>query len=294
MEGEAVEQEVGWTVVGETRWTAFGLSVFLMCAFPGKEVDEPDREADGEIAQPKGKRERKKKRARKDDVEDGPSHKAAPADSDVMARFGAEGEFDDQRTVFAGGVPYQANREDIIRFFSEAGVVSRVRMLQYRGKSNGACFVEMATPAEAHRAAALDGELFLQRPVRVNLATEKPGSQKGVSVYVGNLAFTTSEKLLRAIFGHCGDIVNVKMPLFHDSGKLRGFAIVDLDSEASRQRAIKLNGMKVEGREIRVEVMNKPAPEETKKKAIPAFRRSEEEKHQQKKKAAKPFKKTKK
>ena len=188
--------------------------------------------------------------------------------------------------MFAGGVPYQASREDIISFFSEAGSVARVRMMQYRGKSNGAAFVEFATAEEAQRAASLDGEQFLGRRVRVNLATEKPGARRGLSVYVGNLAFTTSEKLLRAIFGHCGDIVQLKLPLFRDSGKLRGFAIVDLDTEASRQRALKLNGMMVEGRPIRVEIMQKPAPAAAKKKAIPAFRRSEEEKRQKQKKAA--------
>ena len=52
----------------------------------------------------------------------------------------------------------------------------------------------------------------------------------------------------------------------------------------------------VEGREIRVEVMQKPAPAASKKKAIPAFRRSEEEKRQKQKKATagpKSFKKRK-
>lgn len=212
-----------------------------------------------------------------------------------MNDFGAEGEFDDDRTVFAGGVAYQGTKEDIIRFFSEAGKVTRVRVLQYRGKSNGAAFVEFETPAEARRAVEMDGELFLQRPVRVNLATGKPGgSGKVFSVYVGNLAFTTSEKLLRAIFGHCGTIVNLKLPLFRDSGKLRGFAIIDMDTEASRGRALKLNGMKVEGREIRVEIMEKPAPAKAKKKGIPAFRKSEEEKLKKKKDDKKPKKKSKK
>ncbi len=58
----------------------------------------------------------------------------------------------------------------------------------------------------------MDGETFLKRQIRVNMAELKPdasGAQSGFKVYVGNLAFTTSEKLLRAIFGHCGEIVKV-------------------------------------------------------------------------------------
>ncbi len=239
----------------------------------------------------KKKKKKSKKRSReqeKEEVGEEVSDKAR-----ILSEFSAEGEFDDNRTVFAGGVAYQGTKEDIIRFFSEAGKVTRVRVLQYRGKSNGAAFVEFETPAEARRAVEMDGELFLQRPVRVNLATGKPGgSGKVFCVYVGNLAFTTSEKLLRAIFGHCGTIVNLKLPLFRDSGKLRGFAIIDMDTEASRGRALKLNGMKVEGREIRVEVMEKEAPAKIKKKGIPAFRKTEEDKLKKKKEEAKKQKKT--
>lgn len=83
------------------------------------------------------------------------------------------------------------------------------------------------------------------------------GSQTGFKVYVGNLAFTTSEKLLRAIFGHCGAILKLKLPLWRDTGRLRGFAVIDLDTQAARDRALKLNGMTVEGRVITVEPMVK-------------------------------------
>ena len=92
------------------------------------------------------------------------------------------------------------------------------------------------------------------------MAELKPGADgksSGFKVYVGNLAFTTSEKLLRAIFGHCGTILKLKLPLWRDTGRLRGFAVIDLDTEAARQRALKLDGMKVEGRAITVEVMQK-------------------------------------
>lgn len=44
-----------------------------------------------------------------------------------------------------------------------------------------------------------------------------------------------------------GDIVKLKMPLWRDTGRLRGFAVIDLDTEVARERALKLNGIVVEG-----------------------------------------------
>jgi RNA recognition motif-containing protein len=248
----------------------------------GKDVIQEANEEDQTPSKKGSKKKQKNKRSR--DSEEKKEKVDEPEKERILSEFSAEGEFDDERTVFAGGVAYQATKDDIVRFFSDAGKVTRVRVLQYRGKSNGAAFVEFETPAEARRAVGMDGELFLQRPVRVNLASGKPGGTgKFFSVYVGNLSFTTSEKLLRAIFGHCGTIVNLRMPLFRDSGKLRGFAVIDLDTETSRGRALKLNGMKVEGREIRVENMEKDAPAQSKKKGIPAFRKTEEDKIKKKK-----------
>jgi nucleolin len=253
---EGVEgEEEPWTLVGEWAVAACRDKPCLTFSFSGS-GEAPIDESGAPAEKPLKKAKRERKKAKRDrggaggEEEDGEEAKTSnqarrPDATDTLQRFGAEGEFDDERTVFAGGVPYQASREDIVSFFSEAGTVERVRMMQYRGKSNGAAFVELASAEEAQRAAAMDGETFLGRRVRVNLATEKPGARRGLSVYVGNLAFTTSEKLLRAIFGHCGDIVQLKLPLFRDSGKLRGFAIVDLDTEAARQRALQLNGMKV-------------------------------------------------
>ena len=200
------------------------------------------------------------------------------------------GQFDDYRTIFAGGLAYQAEKADIESFFNEVGPVTRLRMLQWQGKSNGAAFIEYESAALARRAVAMmDGESFLGRTVRLNLATEKPGGVKGFSVYVGNLNFITSEKTLRAIFSHCGDIVRVKLPLFRDTGRLRGFAIVDLDTDAARQRALRLHGMVIDGREARVEIMEKE-DKKTKKarRAIPAFRRAEKEDQMQARKQQNP------
>lgn len=45
--------------------------------------------------------------------------------------------------------------------------------------------------------------------------------------------------------------------MWRDTGRLRGFAIIDLDTSTARDRALKLHGMKVEGRVITVEPMQK-------------------------------------
>ncbi len=58
-------------------------------------------------------------------------------------------DFDAERTVFAGKIPYVAEEDDIRTFFSECGAITRLRMLLVNNKFNGAVFVEFATAGMA-------------------------------------------------------------------------------------------------------------------------------------------------
>lgn len=62
-------------------------------------------------------------------------------------------------------------------------------------------------------------------------AGEKAPSRK---VFVGNLAFETTREDLESHFGQCGEVVDVHMATFEDSGKSKGFAWVTFgDVEAA-------------------------------------------------------------
>lgn len=84
----------------------------------------------------------------------------------------------------------------------------------------------------------------------------------GRRVYVGNLPFTTDEAQLRAIFEEGGRHVEaVKIVTDRDTGRPRGFAFVDMTSDADAQAAINaLNGREFGGRVLTVsEARERPA-----------------------------------
>ncbi|MEB3215243.1 MAG: RNA-binding protein [Nostocales cyanobacterium 94392] len=81
-----------------------------------------------------------------------------------------------------------------------------------------------------------------------------------MTIYVGNLSYRATEADLRAVFADYGEVTRVVLPTDRESGKMRGFAFVDLNEEASEDNAIsELDGAEWMGRQIRV---NKAKPKE--------------------------------
>ena len=74
-----------------------------------------------------------------------------------------------------------------------------------------------------------------------------------MNIYVGNLAFNTSEQELMQEFSQFGEVVNVKIIKDKFTGKSRGFAFVEMGDENAAQNAISsLDGKSVGGRNLKV------------------------------------------
>jgi cold-inducible RNA-binding protein len=72
-------------------------------------------------------------------------------------------------------------------------------------------------------------------------------------LYVGNLAYTTSETDLQDMFAVHGPVIEVKMPFDRESGRPRGFAFVTMATPEAAQAAILgLNGTAVGERTLTV------------------------------------------
>ena len=73
------------------------------------------------------------------------------------------------------------------------------------------------------------------------------------NIFVGNMSFQTSEDDLRSLIQSYGEIVRVNIPTDRDTGRARGFAFVEMSSQAEAASAIAaLNGKEVDGRALRV------------------------------------------
>lgn len=74
-----------------------------------------------------------------------------------------------------------------------------------------------------------------------------------VKVYVGNLAYSTTEDELRALFSQAGTVASVNVIKDRDTGQSKGFAFVEMSTQAEAQKAIStLNGHALNGRELKV------------------------------------------
>jgi RNA recognition motif-containing protein len=79
-----------------------------------------------------------------------------------------------------------------------------------------------------------------------------------MTIYVGNLSYKANENDLRDVFGEYGEVKRVVVPTDRETGRMRGFAFVELDGNNSEDSAIdNLNGAEWMGRELR---LNKAKP----------------------------------
>ncbi|MGK7913401.1 MAG: RNA recognition motif domain-containing protein [Synechococcus sp.] len=79
-----------------------------------------------------------------------------------------------------------------------------------------------------------------------------------MTIYVGNLSFRATEADVSDVFAEYGTVKQVKLPTDRETGRVRGFAFVEMSSDEEESKAIEeLDGAEWLGREMRV---NKARP----------------------------------
>ncbi|XAM00672.1 RNA-binding protein [Phycisphaeraceae bacterium D3-23] len=73
-----------------------------------------------------------------------------------------------------------------------------------------------------------------------------------MKIYVGNMAFSTTQESLEALFSNYGEVQEVAVITDRDTGRPRGFAFVTMDDEGGKQAIEALNGNEFEGRTLTV------------------------------------------
>ncbi|MGY6528427.1 MAG: RNA recognition motif domain-containing protein [Cyanobacterium sp.] len=81
-----------------------------------------------------------------------------------------------------------------------------------------------------------------------------------MSIYVGNLSYDVTEAHLTSAFADFGAVKRVYLPTDRETGRMRGFGFVEMDTEAEENAAIEaLDGAEWMGRDMKV---NKAKPRE--------------------------------
>lgn len=81
-----------------------------------------------------------------------------------------------------------------------------------------------------------------------------------MSIYIGNLSYQVTEEDLKLAFAEYGKVNRVQLPTDRETGRPRGFAFVEMETEAEESAAIEaLDGAEWMGRDLKV---NKAKPRE--------------------------------
>jgi RNA recognition motif-containing protein len=81
-----------------------------------------------------------------------------------------------------------------------------------------------------------------------------------MSIYVGNLSYDVTQQDISNIFAEYGGVKRVQLPTDRETGRMRGFGFVEMNTDAEEEAAIAaLDGAEWMGRDLKV---NKAKPRE--------------------------------
>src|SRR3954452_20704644 len=73
-----------------------------------------------------------------------------------------------------------------------------------------------------------------------------------MSIFVGNLSYTTTEDQLADLFSKVGAVESATIVTDRETGRSRGFAFVEMDTDSGNQAIERFNGTELNGRTINV------------------------------------------
>lgn len=80
-------------------------------------------------------------------------------------------------------------------------------------------------------------------------------------LFVGNLAYTTTEGELQELFSQAGTVKSVSIIKDRDTGRSKGFAFIEMANQSEVEQAIKMfNGSTFGNRQIKVDIAKEKEP----------------------------------
>jgi RNA recognition motif-containing protein len=236
-----------------------------------REEAEDDLEINLNLPEPLSKKEARKAKKRKDQSSGADGEAADEAPTNGKATGANSEEKGSKRSDFGiwiGNLPFAVTRLDIRNFLTHrSGIedkdITRVHMPapSSRGNENapgkpknkGFAYVDFTTAEILEKALALSEELILGRrvliknsqsfegrpkvdPLAVKDSSGKPPSKR---IFVGNLDFAATSEDLQKHFSKCGEVADVHVATFEDSGKCKGYAWITFNEIEAAATAVR-------------------------------------------------------
>lgn len=174
--------------------------------------------------------------------------------------------------IWIGNLPWSASRSDLRTFItSDTNItddaITRIHMPApnesatglrsfAKPQNKGFAYVDFSTQTALNEALTLSETLLTGRRVLIKDSKsfegrpDKPkeeedstrkysGKPPSKRIFVGNLDFDATKEGLKEHFSRCGEILDVHMATFEDSGKCKGYSWVEFDTIEAGQAAVR-------------------------------------------------------
>jgi len=160
------------------------------------------------------------------------------------------------QTVWLGGLPPTATKEDISGLFESAGRVVNVNIItnRFTGASRGFAFVSFENEEMANNAVSKTDYSMNGAPLKVSFSLgPRTADTKGRRVFVGNLSYRTTKETLTQAMQKYGTVQWVSLPIQRETGRSKGFGFVVYEDRDSAEKALAVREVDIDGRLVHVE-----------------------------------------
>ena len=250
-----------------------------------KRVDKFVEEIEVDVSAPeppskKALRKAKKGQSTTADTDSKTAEKASATESQTATTEQLESTKRSEYGIWIGNLPWTATKVELRKFLIDntditEEIITRVHMpaptetasaasrQRVKPQNKGFAYVDFSTAAALAKAVALSETLFTGRRVLIKdsksfegrpekpsedaIQSVKSGNPPSNRIFVGNLTFDTTKEDLQDNFERCGEVQDIHVATFEDSGKCKGYAWVEFKTVEAGQAAVR-GWVKLEGK----------------------------------------------
>ncbi|EFN87744.1 RNA-binding protein 34 [Harpegnathos saltator] len=186
----------------------------------------------------------------------------------------------DRKTIFIDNIPKETKITTLKKVFGQYGPIDNLRFRNIVPKNpkiskkvaaikqdihpkivTVVAYIKYKSEESAKKALSMNGKKFEGNYVNVKivakLGQEKHNIKK--SIFIGNLKFGMNTNDIWENFSKCGEIESVRLIRDKKTGQTRGFGYVNFKSEDAVTLALKLDGVEINNRPVRVRTCRAPS-----------------------------------
>jgi len=164
---------------------------------------------------------------------------------------------EDDRKLFAGGLPQDAKEADIKGHFGQYGEIESITLKtdMATGRSRGFCFIVYKTTEGLEKAVEQSEHNIQNKKVAVKKAQAKQGK-----VYIGKLPADLSDDDIKNHMATFGTIANIEQPFDKMKSERKNFCFITYEREDVAKKLLKEGTVYINGHEMEVKKVT-PKPQ---------------------------------